>query len=222
MSLHVIDRMPIRVAEIAGSGQRRLVGGAGGQPGSAAPMTTSRSKSTDGGLTWSAPQKINQTPSPGGAFTPIADVLPDGMVAVTYYDLRNNTPDPSRLDTDYFVVVSHDNAVYSVQRSVATSLRSGPKPRTRVYRHDSCLIKHRSREAAAECRNPRRQLRCGRGIALTRKRLPPPAPPRPGTSGAGPRWSPPFQRPARAWVGITRLAMSRSPSSVARAHPAAA
>jgi Neuraminidase (sialidase) len=43
------------------------------------------SKSTDGGLTWSAPQKVNQTPSPVEAFTPMVDVLPDGTVAVTYY-----------------------------------------------------------------------------------------------------------------------------------------
>src|SRR5262249_38528391 len=35
-----------------------------------------------------------------------------------------------------------DNAVYSVQRSVATSIRSGPKHRARVYQHDRCLVKH--------------------------------------------------------------------------------
>ena len=28
----------------------------------------------------------------------------DGTVVVTYYDLRNNTPDPVALDTDYFAV----------------------------------------------------------------------------------------------------------------------
>jgi hypothetical protein len=47
-----------------------------------------------------------------------------------------------------------DNAVYSVQRSVATSIRSGRKPKARVYRHGSCPVKHRSPEAAAKCRNP--------------------------------------------------------------------
>jgi hypothetical protein len=46
-----------------------------------------------------------------------------------------------------------DNAVYSVQRSVATSIRSGPKPKARVYRHGNCPVKHRSPEAAAKCRN---------------------------------------------------------------------
>ena len=47
-----------------------------------------------------------------------------------------------------------DNAVYSVQRSVAASIRSGPKPKARVYRHGNCPVKHRSPEAAAKCRNP--------------------------------------------------------------------
>jgi len=65
------------------------------------------SKSTDGGKTWSAPEKVNQTPSPVEAFTPMVDVLPDGTVAVTYYDIRNNTPAPG-LATDYFVAISHD------------------------------------------------------------------------------------------------------------------
>jgi hypothetical protein len=65
------------------------------------------SKSTDGGKTWSVPRKVNQTPSPVEAFTPMVDVLPDGTVAVTYYDIRNNTPSPG-LDTDYFVAISYD------------------------------------------------------------------------------------------------------------------
>lgn len=47
-----------------------------------------------------------------------------------------------------------DNATYSIQRSVATSIRSGRKRKARVYRHGNCQIKHRSPEAAAKCRNP--------------------------------------------------------------------
>jgi hypothetical protein len=65
------------------------------------------SKSTDGGLSWSAPKKVNQSPPGVPAYTPMVDVLPDGTVAVTYYDIRNNTPAPG-LDTDYFVAVSSD------------------------------------------------------------------------------------------------------------------
>jgi hypothetical protein len=66
------------------------------------------SQSTDGGLTWSAPIKINQTPTniPAGdqqAFTPSVAVSADGTVAVAYYDFRNNTPAPGLL-TDRWMV----------------------------------------------------------------------------------------------------------------------
>jgi hypothetical protein len=50
-----------------------------------------------------------------------------------------------------------DNAVYGMQRSVATSIRSGRKRRkgrAPVYRHGNCPINHRTPEAAARCRNP--------------------------------------------------------------------
>jgi hypothetical protein len=68
------------------------------------------STSTDGGRTWSDPIKVNQSPSGITAFTPSVDVLPNGTVAVTYYDWRNNTPDPATLPTDQFVVASHNGA----------------------------------------------------------------------------------------------------------------
>ena len=54
-----------------------------------------------------------------------------------------------------------DNARYGVERSIATSLRSGGKRksaarrkgRAPVYRHGSCPVAHRTPEAAARCRN---------------------------------------------------------------------
>src|SRR5207302_7225803 len=60
------------------------------------------------GLTWSAPVKINGTPTgiPSGnqtAFTPTVKVAADGTVGVTYYDLRNNTS-ARGLPTDYWLV----------------------------------------------------------------------------------------------------------------------
>lgn len=66
------------------------------------------SRSTDGGLTWSLPVKINKTPTsiPAGnqtAFTPTVKVAADGTVGVTYYDLRNNTA-AAGLPTDYWLV----------------------------------------------------------------------------------------------------------------------
>jgi hypothetical protein len=65
------------------------------------------SRSLDGGLTWSTPIKVNQTPPGIAAFTPAVHVADDGTVGVTYYDFRNNTPAPGAL-TDYFLVHSHD------------------------------------------------------------------------------------------------------------------
>src|SRR6059058_933528 len=66
------------------------------------------SRSTDGGITWSAPIKVNASPAGVAAFTPAVEVASDGTVAVTYYDFRNNTPDPSTLPTDAFAIFSHD------------------------------------------------------------------------------------------------------------------
>jgi len=66
------------------------------------------SMSTDGGLNWSAPVRINQTPTNipvanQQAFLPSIHVAANGVVGVTYYDFRNNTP-ASSLPTDYFFV----------------------------------------------------------------------------------------------------------------------
>ena len=40
-------------------------------------------------------------------------VSADGTVGVTYYDFRNNTPDPATLPTDYFIVHCHQSATVS-------------------------------------------------------------------------------------------------------------
>src|SRR5213082_2095450 len=53
------------------------------------------SRSSDGGLTWSIPIKVNASPAGVAAFTPAVDVASDGTVAVSYYDFRNNTPSTS-------------------------------------------------------------------------------------------------------------------------------
>ena len=70
------------------------------------------SRSTDGGSSWSAPIKINKTPTnilAGNrqAFTPTVRVAADGTIGVTYYDFRNNTDDKATLPTDYFIVHCH-------------------------------------------------------------------------------------------------------------------
>jgi hypothetical protein len=55
-------------------------------------------QSLDGGLTWSTPIKVNQTPDlPNDldeqAFDPMVQVLDDGTVGVSHYDFRSNTAD---------------------------------------------------------------------------------------------------------------------------------
>lgn len=62
------------------------------------------SRSTDGGLNWSTPTRVNAIATVA-AFTPSVHVNRDGVVGVTYYDLRSNTVAPS-LPTDYWLARS--------------------------------------------------------------------------------------------------------------------
>jgi hypothetical protein len=69
------------------------------------------SMSTDNGQTWSTPIKVNQTPSnttaaDEQAFVSGVHVTPNGTVAVTYYDFRNNNGNPG-VPTDYWIVHCH-------------------------------------------------------------------------------------------------------------------
>ncbi len=63
-------------------------------------------ESTDGGRTWSPLSRIDQSPGDVQAFTPSVHVASDGTVGVTYYDFRNNTPDPG-LPTDQWFIHCH-------------------------------------------------------------------------------------------------------------------
>jgi hypothetical protein len=65
------------------------------------------SMSTNEGATWSTPIKVNQTPTniplaDQQAFTANIAVGGDGTIAVTYYDIRNNTGGPGLL-TDFWI-----------------------------------------------------------------------------------------------------------------------
>jgi hypothetical protein len=60
-------------------------------------------RSTDGGKTWSKPARVDRTPI-GSAAVPVVATSDNGTVAVTYYDFRNNTPDPATLPTDVWAV----------------------------------------------------------------------------------------------------------------------
>jgi hypothetical protein len=69
------------------------------------------SHSDDGGLNWSDAQKVNQTPSgtfTDQAFEPAVHVNSDGVVAISYYDFRNDVSGDRRLTTDHWLIHSHD------------------------------------------------------------------------------------------------------------------
>ncbi len=66
------------------------------------------SMSTDGGLTWTDPIKIDKTPDGISAFTSSIHVASDGTIGATYYDFRNNTPAVG-LPTDYWIVHCHNS-----------------------------------------------------------------------------------------------------------------
>jgi hypothetical protein len=63
--------------------------------------------STDSGVHWSAPVKVNDTP-PGAqdAFTPTVQVDSKGRVAVLYYDLRDDDPKDDALMTAEWIALS--------------------------------------------------------------------------------------------------------------------
>lgn len=70
------------------------------------------SMSSDGGLNWSAPVKVNQTPdelagNTGHAFTASVHVAADGTVGVSYYDFRNQDPATDASETEHFIVHCH-------------------------------------------------------------------------------------------------------------------
>jgi hypothetical protein len=65
------------------------------------------SRSTDSGLTWSAPTQVNGVPN-AQAFTPQISVLSDGAIGVSYFDLRSNTPDLNTLPAELWLTRSRD------------------------------------------------------------------------------------------------------------------
>jgi len=66
------------------------------------------SRSIDGGATWSAPVQVNSLATVA-AFTPQIHVRSDGVIGVTYFDLRSNTADPVTLPTESILARSSDN-----------------------------------------------------------------------------------------------------------------
>jgi hypothetical protein len=64
-------------------------------------------QSSDGGLNWSTPVEVNADHNVQ-AFTPTIHVRADGVIGVTYYDLRNAASSSTALLTDCWLVTSSD------------------------------------------------------------------------------------------------------------------
>ncbi len=77
------------------------------------------SRSTDGGLTWSAPAQVNSARTVA-AFTPSIRVRADGTIGITYFDLRSNTADTATLPTELMLARSTDTVNWSEVRLTPT------------------------------------------------------------------------------------------------------
>lgn len=85
------------------------------------------SQSIDGGRTWSEPVQVNRD-TKVQAFVPNVHVRFDGQVAVTYYDLRSNTADPTTLMADLWLARSRDGLNWRESRvSGPFDMNKGPK-----------------------------------------------------------------------------------------------
>jgi hypothetical protein len=75
------------------------------------------SRSTDGGLTWTATACMScGTPAP--ALLPAVAIRDDGVIGVAYYSLAANTADPATLPTLYMLATSSDGITWA-QRQLA-------------------------------------------------------------------------------------------------------
>ena len=90
-------------------------------------------RSTDGGQTWSAPVRVNAQIN-AAAFMPTVHVRDDGVIGVTYFDLRNNSGDAATLPTDYWLATSTD-AVSFIESHV-----SGPFDLDRAPNADGLFL----------------------------------------------------------------------------------
>jgi hypothetical protein len=86
------------------------------------------SMSTDGGLTWSEPSRVNLTPRGHSAFTPAVAVAADGTVGVGYYDERNYGGDEGGgpLWTDVWLSHCHPTADCTATSNWSETHVAGP------------------------------------------------------------------------------------------------
>lgn len=77
------------------------------------------SSSVDGGLTWTAPMRVNSNAAVS-AFLPAVAVREDGRIGVSYHDFRNNTSSNATLLTTLWLSQSDDAVNWSESQVAAT------------------------------------------------------------------------------------------------------
>lgn len=89
-------------------------------------------RSTDGGLTWSAPTQINGVPGVQ-ASTATVNARADGTIGITYFDMRNNTADATTLPIDYWLATSRDGVSWTDRRITTASFDLAIAPVARGF-----------------------------------------------------------------------------------------
>nr|CTQ95851.1 Neuraminidase (sialidase) [Kibdelosporangium sp. MJ126-NF4] len=79
------------------------------------------SRSGDGGVSWSAPVQVA-----ANAFAPALAVRRDGVVGVSFYDLRDNTSDPATLPANLRLATSRDGVRWNEQRVASFDYAGAP------------------------------------------------------------------------------------------------
>jgi hypothetical protein len=103
--LEVRDGTPVAAMAVAPDGTLYAVWQDGRFSGTADAIAMARS--SDGGATWTTPVRVSSR-ADARAFAPQVHVAADGTIAVTYFDLRFDTPDPSSLPCDFWMARSRD------------------------------------------------------------------------------------------------------------------
>lgn len=90
------------------------------------------SRSIDGGLTWSGPQRVNADPSVQ-AMIGTVNARADGTIGVGYADMRNNTSDTNTLLVDHWLATTRDTAAWIDRRVTTASFDLALAPVARGY-----------------------------------------------------------------------------------------
>ena len=103
--VEVRDGTPVAAMAAAADGALYVVWQDGRFSGTADAIAMARSG--DAGATWSTPVRVSSR-ADARAFAPQVHVAADGTIAVTYFDLRFDTPDPASLPCDFWMARSRD------------------------------------------------------------------------------------------------------------------